>query len=361
MKLAPRGPLSILMTTDTVGGVFTYAGELARELARLGDEVHLVTMGGQLPDALRATVGAPGVCLIETDLELEWRDREGRDKARAFRLLRKLESDIRPDVVQLNSFREAQAGFSAPVIVAAHSCVATWQQACDGRPLDESWADYARDVRRSLDAADRWFAPSVAFRDAISARHAPAKRGRVIHNGLRPLPCGDSACRRIVAAGRMWDVAKGVATVRRARLPVGWSLDILGPRRSSDPIDPRETVLAAMRAAPVFVSAALYEPFGLTALEAAFSGCALVLADIPTFRELWGEEALFFPPGDAEALSDALARLCGDPGLLETQRTKAVRRAQDFSVARSARATRALYEAVIAARGRARAAEETAA
>ena len=46
---------------------------------------------------------------------------------------------------------------------------------------------------------------------------------------------------------------------------------------------------------PIFVSAARYEPFGLAVLEAAQAGCALVLSDIPTFRELWDGAALFVP------------------------------------------------------------------
>ena len=39
--------------------------------------------------------------------------------------------------------------------------------------------------------------------------------------------------------------------------------------------------------------AGAYEPFGLAVLEAAQAGCALLLSDIPTFRELWDGAALF--------------------------------------------------------------------
>jgi glycogen(starch) synthase len=36
---------TVLMTADTVGGVWTYAAELARTLAARGVDVHLATMG----------------------------------------------------------------------------------------------------------------------------------------------------------------------------------------------------------------------------------------------------------------------------------------------------------------------------
>jgi glycosyltransferase involved in cell wall biosynthesis len=62
----------------------------------------------------------------------------------------------------------------------------------------------------------------------------------------------------------------------------------------------------------VFVSTALYEPFGLAVLEAAAAGCALILSDIPSFRELWGDVAIFVDPHDEEAFSNAISRLIGD-------------------------------------------------
>ncbi len=41
--------------------------------------------------------------------------------------------------------------------------------------------------------------------------------------------------------------------------------------------------------AAIFAHPARYEPFGLSVLEAALSGCALVLGDISSLRELWRE------------------------------------------------------------------------
>ena len=66
-------------------------------------------------------------------------------------------------------------------------------------------------------------------------------------------------------------------------------------------------------ARPIFVSVARYEPFGLAVLEAAQAGCALVLSDIPTFRELWGGAALFVPANDDRALVSHVERLANEP------------------------------------------------
>ena len=63
----------VLMTADTVGGVWTYALDLAHLLARRGCEVTLATMGGYLPHAeARAVARTRGIHLYESNFKLEW-------------------------------------------------------------------------------------------------------------------------------------------------------------------------------------------------------------------------------------------------------------------------------------------------
>ena len=77
-------PRRILMTTDAVGGVWTYATDLARGLGKSGNEVVLVVMGpAPRPDQLGSVRRARGVKVELTELSLEWMDPEGHDIARA--------------------------------------------------------------------------------------------------------------------------------------------------------------------------------------------------------------------------------------------------------------------------------------
>ena len=78
---------------------------------------------------------------------------------------------------------------------------------------------------------------------------------------------------------------------------------------------------------------ARYEPFGLSILEAALSGCALVLGDIPSLRELWGDAALFVPPNDSAALRSALSGLIDDPDHRQAMASRARTRALKFDTA----------------------------
>src|SRR3954468_18437740 len=100
-------PKRLLMTTDAVGGVWTFSTALASALADAGMDVRLVVMGPAPQAEKRAMLRDARVQLIESGLALEWQDPQGDDLANARRFFAALEQEIAPDVVHLNSFREA--------------------------------------------------------------------------------------------------------------------------------------------------------------------------------------------------------------------------------------------------------------
>src|SRR5205085_4727696 len=88
-------------------------------------------------------------------------------------------------------------------------------------------------------------------------------------------------------------------------------------------------------------------PFGLGILEAAASGCALVLGDIPSLREIWCDAALFVDPGDPSDLADALRYLIGNSWERDRLATVARQRAGKFTRARMAAQYAALYRTLL--------------
>jgi glycosyltransferase involved in cell wall biosynthesis len=96
----------------------------------------------------------------------------------------------------------------------------------------------------------------------------------------------------------------------------------------------------------IFASAALYEPFGLTVLEAAQAGCALVLSDIPTFRELWDGAALFAPARDPSAFAETIQALLDDQDRADQLAQAAAERARRYSVAAMVRGVLDVYGAL---------------
>jgi glycosyltransferase involved in cell wall biosynthesis len=341
-------PRHILMTTDAVGGVWTYATDLARALCQHGYRVTLVTQGPRpVAEQMETLVKIPGLTIEITDIALEWMDPDGDGLSRAHESLTSIVDRVKPDLIHLNSFREATFDFPVPVCVVAHSCVASWWAACrPDRAIDVSWRIYMRKVAAGLEAADAWVAPTAGYRDWIAANYRPGQQGYVIWNGTA-LP--KARIRKepfVFAAGRLWDEAKNIAVLSQVVSAVDWPVRVAGPMGLEKALAcssrreifvklgalPHAQVIAQLRAASIFVSPAIYEPFGLTVLEAAACGCALVLADIPTFRELWENAALFVDPRDPAALRHALQSVCRDPRLLNHLQKRARQRARRYSL-----------------------------
>lgn len=110
-----------------------------------------------------------------------------------------------------------------------------------------------------------------------------------------------------------------------------------------------EGVRALYSAADVYALPSLGECQSLTTGEAAASGLPLVVSDIPSFREQYGDAALYFDPADARALAESLGRMLSDRTLARSCVEKAKARIQGYDLAQVLPKLRALYEQCLAA------------
>jgi glycogen synthase len=344
--------MHILMTADTVGGVWTYALELARAVAAYDVSISLATMGARLTSDQRLDASRlDNLDVFESDYRLEWMDDAWDDVADAGVWLWEIARDVRPDVIHLNQFAHGASHWNAPCLVVAHSCVLSWHQCVRGQAAGAEWDLYRNLVKCGLRAADLVAAPTTAMLDTMQYFYGPLQNTRVIPNGRRcdlraqvPKQCF------IFTAGRMWDEAKNVAAVAAVAPRLAWPVYAAGlphpsARAAGEDGPAGVTFLGrfssqqmqdAYQRAAIYALPARYEPFGLTALEAALAGCALVLGDIPTLREVWGDAAVFVPPDDHQALADAINGLIADERWRSRLVAKASNRAQTLNARRMA-------------------------
>ncbi|MBL8659248.1 MAG: glycosyltransferase family 4 protein [Rhodospirillales bacterium] len=366
---AQSWPRRVLMTADAVGGVWPYALDLAHGFARRGIETLLAVMGEPpSPDQKAAAMAIPRLQVEAAAFALEWTAGAAAEIDEAGRWLQALARDYGPDLIHLNGYAHAAQPWPAPVVVAAHSCVRTWWRAVHGEDPPPEWEEYNGRVRSGLNAADLVIAPTRAFLAALVEAHGWLEAKRVVTNGRRePAVAGGKAGKQpvILCAARLWDEAKNVATLDAAAGEVPWPVYVAGRRTRPEgggvngftnvrPLGPLGD--AGLRGwfdrAQIFVSPALYEPFGLAVLEAAQSRCALVLADIPTFRELWDGAAVFVPPRDDRALARTLNELADDPDAARWLGGRAAERARQYGVDAMIGGTLEAYSAAATLRGR---------
>jgi glycosyltransferase involved in cell wall biosynthesis len=215
-------------------------------------------------------------------------------------------------------------------------------------------------------------APTRAVLTALERHYGPLPATQVIPNGREPADFPPGAKEPFLfSAGRLWDEAKNVAAVAHAAEELPWPTFVAGAQShpSGSHLELRNVQCLGrltsremaewLGHASLYVLPARYEPFGLSALEAALAGCALVLGDIPSLREVWGDAALFVDPDDPGRLRTELLRLIEDPVLRQEMARRARTRAFEYTPQRMGKGYLAAYRWLLTAAEREPSAQET--
>ena len=355
--------MRVLLTLDSVGGVWQYGLDLARALGERGIETVLAQMGPAPTVHQRAEASViPGATFIATGLPLDWLADGPQPIVAACAAISELARNERVDLVQLNSpALAASLKPGVPVVAVAHGCVATWWEAVRGDGLPSGYCWHREMSREGLRAADVVVAPTAAYAQTIARAYGLSRVPVAVHNGRSPIARsgGESAGETVFTAGRLWDHAKNVALIDRvaARLPVPIHAagPVTGPHGETATLEhlhllgclDEEALRHWLQQRPIFVSAARFEPFGLAVLEAAQAGCPLVLSDIATFRELWDGAALFVASDSDVDFAKLIETLIGDPALRHTLGVAARRRAGLYTPAAMAEGMLGIYDRVL--------------
>lgn len=342
--------MRVLMTTDTIGGVWTFTKELASGLLSNGCAVALVSLGRMPSSSQQAWADEQSrrwgarFSLTSLNTPLEWMNNNQRAFSDAAPVLMRVTDEFDPDLLLSSQYCFGALPCDIPRIVVAHSDVLSWAEACRPQGLERSeWLDaYMSLVQKGLDGADAVVAPTRWMLDALARNFTLPLERRVITNG-RTLSDADMVAKRrmqAVTAGRLWDEAKNVKLLEAVdspiplliageahpnssgRVPDGTDIRLLGSLDETD-------LLSLLRESAIYICTSRYEPFGLAPLEAAQCGCAVLANDIPSLREVWGDSALYFTGPDS--LSSWLWRLSDHPWLLNEAREIAANHARSFT------------------------------
>jgi glycogen synthase len=345
----------VLITSDTVGGVWTYTQELVTGLVHAGHRVTLVSFGKlPLPHQTAWMQALSGLDYRPTEYRLEWMEVAERDIEESKRYLELLIAEVRPDMLHFSQYCYGDLATSIPKVVVAHSDIVSWWTAVHGREPDETpWMrNYHNAVSNGLRGADLVVAPSRWMLDQVSKHYLQPAAERVIYNGRTPASFDPKAQKEdsVLSVGRVWDPAKNVSLLmeRGQESPVsivGWerepgrehhhrdvqaaaNVSLMGPKSQAE-------LRSLYSRAGIYAAPSRYEPFGLAPLEAALSRCALVMNDNPVFHELWTDSAVFFKRDNAEDCARKINELRRNPELRDKHANRAYKTAcEKFSASR---------------------------
>lgn len=344
-----RRPQRVLLTGDTAGGVWTYVNELAEALIKRDVNVCLATFGPS--PSVSQEADAASVCGLDwhhLTSRLEWMTDPWDDLRRAGEWLQDLCRFVQPELIHLNTLSHGELDWGVPVVTTVHSCVCSWWSAVKQSPLPSEWRDYRQAVEKSLRSTNLIVAPTSSLLRSVLRHYALHDvESTVVFNGRSGQRFHESTKQPILlTVGRVWDEAKNLQALANLAPDLPWPVYVAGETTSPDGIaagsrgyQPLGMLSPADLAtwyglASIYAAPAKYEPFGLAVLEAALSGCALVLSDIPSFREIWSDAALFCEAGDKRALESSIRALIDDAKIRESMGQRAKARAMQFTQSR---------------------------
>ena len=339
-----QSPRRVLMTLDAVGGVWRYAMTLGAGLAERGVSTVFVGLGPRPSPAQKAEAERIGE-LAWLSLPLDWLAADGAALEGVPAALAELAEMHGVDLLHLNLPTQA-AGIATerPVIVVSHSCVATWFRVVRSTGLPADW-QWQFDLNLAgLQRADVVLVPSRSHGMAVETSYRLPGRTIAVPNAVHPRPARRAKRPVVLAAGRWWDEGKNGATLDAAAASINWPVIMAGAMKGPNGAAlglmhahgtgelPSAELRGLLEQAAIVASPSVYEPFGLVALEAAHAGAALVLADIPTYRELWSDAAAFVPARDPSAWAEAINSLAADEARQQALAAAACRRAEAFAL-----------------------------
>lgn len=232
--------------------------------------------------------------------------------------------------------------------------------------------------RMLLNRADGIVTVSQTTRALIEQHELTTKPIDVVSNAAAPLPGADGADasarraperRRLVYMGSFMPYKNVETLVAATALLPGTELHLMSrvtdaERTRLQAIAPGATLVfhdgatdaeyaQALRSATALVTASLDEGFGIPLVEAMSVGTPVVVSDIPIFREIGGEAAMYFAATSSEALVQALRSLDA-PGEWERRSRAGLEQAGRFTWAESAAKLLQVIEATLARRPRRR-------
>ncbi len=352
-------PVHVLVTADTVSGVWTYTRELVTGLVSRGVRVTLVSLGEiPMPQQISWMDNLHGLEYRPTAFRLDWMQEGEYDLEDSSSYLTTLVRELKPDLLHLNQLCYGCLPVDVPRIVVAHGDLISWWKAVHGHePKPSHWLRWYRGVvTRGVSKASAVVAPTQWMMDAVRTCYTRPRRDAVIYNGRNPIFFNPFVSKddSVLAVGRLWDAGKQVSLLTQHVHPlpvciVGTEAPVHAPKIPirADVKLSTDNVCVALKGpqteaqlrtlysrAAIYAATSRYEPFGMAALEAAFSRCAIIANDIASFREIWGDAAFYFRANDARSLAEAIRRLSEERDLCRGYANRAYQRARECFTAK---------------------------
>ena len=363
--LREHQPRSILVTSEATPELWEYTSDLVTGFASRGIDVTLALLGAPpSPSQLRILEILPNVRIEVTRLPSVVSAESATDLSQATSTLLAAANEFAVDLVHLHSpMLAGTKRWTMPVVASNFSCSGTWwsTKSTGQMPADLMWRTRATAIGMSI--LDCVIAPTWAHACAVTDFYGAGLSLVSVPIGRRPsLKINPSAEKFVFSAGDIWHEGWNASTMDKIAGSLTVPMYCSGEPRSLSgstvqlknlrclgQIDSQNKDVVLGQAS-VFISAATYDPVGIHVLDAARAGAALVLSDLPGYREFWEGAAVFVNPRNADDFVGAAESLLGNSQWRAEMALNALDRSREYGTERMLQGLLHVYAAVLAKR-----------
>ncbi len=236
--------------------------------------------------------------------------------------------------------------------------------------LDPGWHSESDRIRNRTPMLLRLGLATLVITPSEAVRRAAIDRFHLQHDRVVAIPHAASSCFQPVPPRELKPPYLLYVGTLEPRKNIGLILDVWRELRREHPIDlilagrrradfpelapepglhvmgftPEEDLPALYSGAVACLYPSFYEGFGLPVLEAMQCGAIVIASHDPAIQEVAGDAAILLDPHDHAAWTETLRSVIAPSERIRSYRERALARAAEFSWAKTATLTRAVYD-----------------
>ena len=325
----------LLMTTDVKSDVWDYSLTLSRALLKhINAEILIISLGGNPTDSQKEELENLNIESQFTEFPVDlFTDLESNlDISEVKVFFENSVKEFNPHIIHLN---HGYLNFDStkPCVFACHGDLLNKKVCSDNinrySPLYKNLLNYKQIINKNIDRSDIITAQTRFIAGCLAKTYDFKKGINIVHNGIDYTPySGMPENPTLVACGNSADQSNSINLLLNIayKLPDNIKIKIIGDLQPERKLPKNVEFLRNLSScelqdvyknSSIYLALSNHESNGLSSIQAAYSGCAILANDIPVFKELWSDCAYIFEKDNVNSLMRCINNLVENKNLLE--------------------------------------------
>lgn len=315
----------LLITTDVSNEIWNYAIKLCESIKlSINADILAVNFGKKLDNNKIEEIKSLDIKVISLEYQPEKLLYEEKDNAENFLL--NVIKEFKPDIIHLNHYFNLKNKVNCPVVITAHNDLISLSK-WSGLRLKTNLNEYRNIVKNAVNSSNIILSTSRFGAECLIKEYEIKNNIRIIYNSVNTKPCLDfpeKIC--LLAEGNSNSKSDNLEILNKIahKIPGNIKIKVIGKNfyyRNSKRIEwldnlSKEDLIKTFNDSSIFLALSNYDPHGFASIMSAYSNCAILANNVPTYKEMWGDCAYIFERNNINSFIRSLNNLIENRSLL---------------------------------------------